>query len=114
LASAAHTAHTAYMACRVDTRNHWSCPSDTTDAQWAVIDPLLPDPVWLAGKGDRREIHCRRRSWMRSLYVVDNGIWWWALSMDFPPWSTVYITSPHGRLLASPRMCWTDCAIVSA
>jgi hypothetical protein len=26
-------------------------PLDTTDAQWAVIDPLLPDPAWLAGKG---------------------------------------------------------------
>ncbi|WP_420806227.1 transposase [Sciscionella marina] len=35
-------------------------PSDTTDAQWAVIDPLLPDPPWLAGKGGRRETHCRR------------------------------------------------------
>jgi len=26
-------------------------PSDITDAQWALIDPLLPDPAWLAGQG---------------------------------------------------------------
>ena len=35
-------------------------PSDTTDAQWAVIDALLPDPAWLGGQGGRREVHCRR------------------------------------------------------
>jgi len=27
-------------------------PSDTTDAQWALIDTLLPDPAWLAGQLD--------------------------------------------------------------
>jgi transposase len=65
-------------------------PSDTTDAQWAVIDPLLPDPAWLAGKGGRREVHCRRAIVDAIFYVVDNGIKWRALPVDFPPWSTVY------------------------
>ncbi len=65
-------------------------PSDTTDAQWAVIDPLLPDPAWLAGKGGRREVHCRREIVDAIFYVVDNGIKWRALPADFPPWSTVY------------------------
>ena len=65
-------------------------PSDTTDAQWAVIDPLLPDPAWLAGKGGRREVHCRREIVDAIFYVVDNGIKWRALPVDFPPWSTVY------------------------
>lgn len=65
-------------------------PSDTTDAQWALIDPLLPDPAWLAGKGGRREAHCRRAILDAILYVVDNGIKWRALPTDFPPWSTVY------------------------
>jgi transposase len=65
-------------------------PSDTTDAQWAVIDPLLPDPAWLTGKGGRREVHCRRLVVDAIFYVVDNGIKWRALPADFPPWSTVY------------------------
>ena len=65
-------------------------PSDTTDAQWRVIDPLLPDPAWLAGQGGRRERHCRREIVDAIFYVVDNGIKWRALPADFPPWSTVY------------------------
>lgn len=61
-----------------------------TDAQWALIDPLLPDPTWLSGSGGRREVHCRREIVDAILYVVDNGIKWRALPADFPPWSTVY------------------------
>jgi transposase len=48
-----------------------------TDAQWAVIDPLLPDPAWLTGRGGRREVHCRRQIVDAIFYVVDNGIKWW-------------------------------------
>jgi transposase len=65
-------------------------PSDTTDAQWALIDALLPDPAWLRGQGGRRETHCRRAIVDAILYLVDNGIKWRALPADFPPWSTVY------------------------
>jgi transposase len=65
-------------------------PSDTTDGQWAVIDPLLPDPAWLGGRGGRPEQHCRRAIVDAIFYVVDNGIKWRALPVDFPPWSTVY------------------------
>lgn len=55
-----------------------------------MIDPLLPNPAWLAGKGGRREVHCRRGIVDAIFYVVDNGIKWRALPADFPPWSTVY------------------------
>jgi transposase len=65
-------------------------PSDTTDAQWALIDALLPDPAWLAGQGGRREVHCRRAIVDAIFYLVDNGIKWRAMPADFPPWSTVY------------------------
>jgi transposase len=65
-------------------------PTDVTDAQWAVLDSLLPDPAWLAGRGGRREKHCRRMIVDAILYVVDNGIKWRALPADFPPWPTVY------------------------
>lgn len=65
-------------------------PSDMTDAQWKLIEPLLPTPGWLAGRGGRRAKHCRREIVDAILYVVDNGIKWRALPADFPPWSTVY------------------------
>lgn len=65
-------------------------PSDTSDRQWAVIEPLLPDPAWLCGRGGRREVHCRRSIVDAIFYVADNGIKWRALPADFPPWSTVY------------------------
>jgi transposase len=65
-------------------------PLDTTDVQWALIDPLLPDSAWLTGKGGRPEQHCRRQVVDAIFYLVDNGIKWRALPADFPPWSTVY------------------------
>jgi transposase len=65
-------------------------PSDTTDAQWAVIDVLLPDPASLSGAGGRPEMHCRRDIVDAIFYLVDNGTKWRSLPADFPPWSTVY------------------------
>jgi len=44
-------------------------PSDTTDAQWAVINPLLPDPAWLGTGGGRPEQHCRRAPTHREAMV---------------------------------------------
>ncbi|WP_201439857.1 transposase [Saccharothrix sp. 6-C] len=35
-------------------------PTDVTDAQWVKLDPLLPDPSCLSGRGGRWEGHCRR------------------------------------------------------
>lgn len=65
-------------------------PTDLTDAQWAVIEPLLPDPRFLAGAGGRPETWCRRAIVDAILYVVDNGVKWRALPGDFPPYSTVF------------------------
>jgi len=48
-------------------------PSDTTDAQWALIDRLLPDPAWMAGRGGRPEAHCRRQIVDAIFYLVDNA-----------------------------------------
>jgi transposase len=65
-------------------------PSDTTDAEWALIAPLLPVPRWRAGRGGRPEAHCRRAVVDAIRYVVHNGCVWRALPADFPPWRTVY------------------------
>lgn len=47
-------------------------PSDLTDAQWALIEPLLPE---LATEG-RREKHPRREVVNGILYVVRSGCPW--------------------------------------
>ena len=61
-------------------------PSDTSDEQWALIEPLLP----AAGAGGRPEKHARRDVVDAILYVVRAGCAWRALPADFPPWQTVY------------------------
>ncbi len=61
-------------------------PSDTSDAQWVVIEPLLPP---LARRG-RPVAHARRDVLDAILYVVRTGCAWRALPVDFPPWQTVY------------------------
>jgi transposase len=65
-------------------------PSDLTDAQWEVIAPLLPVPLWQTPLGGRPEKHHRRAVVDAILYLVDNGIKWRAMPADFPPWRTVY------------------------
>ncbi|WP_199440507.1 IS5 family transposase [Umezawaea beigongshangensis] len=72
------------------TRRTRRYPTDLTDAQWAELDPLLPDPACLAGRGGRWEKHCRRLIVDAIGYVVDNGIKWRALPADFPPRPTVH------------------------
>jgi transposase len=83
------------LCCRLavshqPTRRTSRYPTDVTDTQCAELDPLLPDPACLAGRGGRWEKHCRRVMVDAILYVVDNGIKWRALPADFPPWPTVY------------------------
>jgi transposase len=65
-------------------------PTDLTDAQWAVLEPLLPVMLCLTVLGGRPELHCRRTMINAVLYLVDNGIKWRAMPADFPPWQTVY------------------------
>jgi len=64
--------------------------SSLTDAQWAVLEPLLPPPGNTAGRGGRPEKHCRRLILDAILYVVRGGIAWRQLPVEFPPASTVH------------------------
>lgn len=65
-------------------------PSDTTDAEWALLEPLLPLPACQTPLGGRPEKHPRRAIVDAIRYVVDNGCKWRALPADFPPWQTVH------------------------
>ncbi|MGW2600013.1 IS5 family transposase [Streptomyces klenkii] len=65
-------------------------PSDTTTAEWALIEPLLPVPACRTRWGGRPEKHHRRDIVDAIRYLVDSGCKWRALPQDFPPWRTVY------------------------
>ena len=65
-------------------------PSDLSDVQWAILEPLLPVPASHQMRGGRPERHCRRQILNALFYLVDNGIKWRAMPTDFPPWRTVY------------------------
>jgi transposase len=61
-----------------------------TDAQWALLEPLLPPPGNTGGRGGRPEKHPRRRVLDAIFYLVRSGIAWAALPAEFPPAKTVY------------------------
>jgi transposase len=61
-------------------------PSDLTDAQWALIEPLVPEPR----SGGRPAVHPRRRIVDAIFYVNRTGCAWRQLPHDFPPWATVF------------------------
>src|SRR5205823_9747515 len=65
-------------------------PSDMTGAEWAVCEPLLPAPAWLAGRGGRPASWCMRDVVDAIRYLTHNGPVWRALPAGFPPAGTVY------------------------
>ena len=63
-------------------------PTDRTDEQRAVLEPLLPVMLCLTRLGGRPEKHHRRAMIDAIFYLADNGIKRRALPADFPPWKT--------------------------
>lgn len=62
-----------------------SYPSDLTDLEWEIIEPLLPP-----AKNRGRERKTNMREVVNAiLYILSEGCQWRALPHDFPPWSTV-------------------------
>ena len=61
-------------------------PTDLTDTEWIVIEPLLPRP---ARRGRRRSVELREV--LNAIrYLARTGSGWRMLPKDFPPWQTVY------------------------
>jgi putative transposase len=61
-------------------------PSDVSDAQWAILEPLLP-PAQNCGRPRKTDL----RDVVDAVsYRNRNGCTWRALPHDFPPWRTVY------------------------
>jgi transposase len=65
-------------------------PSDMTDAEWQLIEPLLPVPACQTPTGGHPEAHPRREIVDGIRYLVDNGIKWRSMPCDFAPWRTIY------------------------
>jgi transposase len=61
-----------------------------TDAEWAILEPLLAAPGSTAGRGGRPEKHCRRAIVDAILDIARGGIAWRQLPVKFPPAATVY------------------------
>jgi putative transposase len=61
-------------------------PTDLTDTEWAILEPLIPPekPGGRPRSVDMREI-------MNAIsYVLRGGISWRMLPQDLPPWKSVY------------------------
>ena len=61
-------------------------PSDTTDAQWEILEPLVPAPL----PGPQPLKHTRREIVNAIFYVNRAGCQWRMLPHDFPKWQLVY------------------------
>jgi transposase len=61
-------------------------PSDLTDAEWALVEPLIP-PAKRGGR--RREVNVREVL-NGIFYVLSTGCQWNAIPKDLPPKSTIY------------------------
>lgn len=61
-------------------------PSDLTDGEWAILEPLIPPPK---PGGHPRTVNMREVV-NGIFYVLRTGIPWRFLPKEFPPWQTVY------------------------
>ncbi len=74
-------------------------PSDLSDAEWAILAPLLPPPASCG----------RPRKWPERLiadavfYVLRSGCAWRMLPREFPPWPTVYAHFRRWRVSGALR-----------
>lgn len=65
--------------------NRRTYPSDLSDNEWKLIEPLLPKTK---PRGRKREVALKEVV-NAILYILHEGCQWRALPHDFPHWSTV-------------------------
>jgi transposase len=75
--------------------NRKTYPSDVNDAEWLLIEPLLPARQHM---GRPREVDVREII-NGIFYVLREGCSWRALPHDLPPWQTVYNYFRHWQRL---------------
>src|SRR5207302_5086923 len=67
-------------------RSRKAYPSDLTDAEWKIVEPMIPA---ISPEAVRVE-HARREIVNGILYVLRSGCPWRLLPHDLPAWGTVY------------------------
>ena len=67
-------------------RNGLRYPSDLTDTEWGIVEPMIPP----ARHGGRRRSVNVREVLNGIFYILWTGCQWKALPKDLPPKSTVY------------------------
>jgi len=61
-------------------------PSDLTDAEWKILEPLIP----AIAEDATNVVHERREIVNGILYVLRSGCPWRLMPHDLPAWGTVY------------------------
>lgn len=64
----------------------WQCPTDLTDRQWRIVEPL----VRKTSRRGRKVVYSRRDVINAVFYLNRSGCQWRMLPGCFPPWKTVY------------------------
>src|SRR5215470_17668464 len=85
-------------------------PSDVTDEEWAIIEPMIP-PGRTGGRKRQTDV---REVFNAIRYVDRTGCQWRQLPRDFPPHTTVYNYFGNGRATACSivfiKRSWRDAA----
>src|SRR3982074_384900 len=68
------------------TLNRSAYPSDLTDEQWELLEPLVP----AISPEAAYHVHARREIVNAILYVLRSGCSWRMLPHDLPAWGTAY------------------------
>ena len=66
--------------------NRQAYPSDLSDTEWQLLEPLLPAPK----PGGRPVKYPRREVVNAIMYVLRSGCAWRMLPHDLPPWRTAF------------------------
>jgi len=66
--------------------NKQAYPTDLSDAEWAIAEPLIPS----AKSGGRKRTTDVREVLNAIFYLLRTGCAWRMLPHDFPNWNTVY------------------------
>jgi len=67
-------------------RNHLRYPSDLTDDEWSIIEPLIPP----AKKGGNKRRVVVREVVNGIMYILSTGCQWRQVPKDLPPRSTLH------------------------
>jgi transposase len=65
-------------------------PTDLTDEQWMLLEPIVPPVASGGAQGGRPAVHSRREIVNAIFYINRSGGAWWLMPHDLPPHQTVY------------------------